>query len=108
MNANLKTPAVKNLPRDAAAILAPKELHPLWKAFLLACLNMGAFLFLRLADVAHSLSWDRAVTALQASGIHIVILWTVGMLMLVLLGLIAGKLSLPRSWFMRGMLLGRR
>jgi hypothetical protein len=83
-------------------------MNPLIKAFGLSLLNVIAFLFLRLDDVYASLFPGKELKTLDVSGGHFILFWSIGMFMIVLTAIIAGKLSVPKSLSFRKVFSGKR
>lgn len=76
-------------------------MNPLIKALGLSLLNVVAYLILRWHDVYASFFPGREMSAIKVSGSSFILIWGLGMLMVVLTAIVAGRLSLPRRLFSR-------
>lgn len=76
-------------------------MNPLIKAFGLSLLNAVAYLILRWHDVYASLFPGKEMNAIKVSGSSFLVIWGLGMLMVVLLAVVAGRLSMPRNLLSR-------
>ncbi len=76
-------------------------MNPLIKALGLSLLNVTAYLVLRWHDVYASLFPGKEMNAIKVSGSSFLVIWGLGVLMVVLLAVVAGRLRVPRNLFLR-------
>jgi hypothetical protein len=72
-------------------------MNPLIKALGLSLLNAIAYLILRWHDVYASLFPGKEMNAIKVSGSSFLVIWGLGLFMVVLIAVIAGRLSVPRN-----------
>ena len=72
-------------------------MNPLIKALGLSLLNAIAYLILRWHDVYASFFPGKEMNAIKVSGSSFLLIWGLGLFMVVLIAVIAGRLSVPRN-----------
>jgi len=72
-------------------------MNPLIKALGLSLLNAIAYLILRWHDVYASFFPGKEMNAIKVSGSSFLVIWGLGLFMVVLIAVIAGRLSVPRN-----------
>lgn len=82
-------------------------MHPLKKTLVLSLLNVFALLILRFDDLSRTLFSGREIVWIKVTGGHFMMFWIIGMMMILVTALVAGKLSLPNTISFRQMFLAK-